>query len=559
MPAKMSRIAELVRLIVRHGGAALLHPDRAAKYRSKDDEEVSNDGPEQLAADLEAMGPTYIKLGQLMSTRHDILPPQYADALARLQDNVQEVPVELVHKTIREDLGGDGHEIFAEFDDKPLAAASIGQVHRARTKEGLDVVVKVLRPTVREDVKEDMEVLMQVAKLIDTRTKIGQRLGAVEMLQQFRRSLNDELDYRKERANQDKFVELVEDYELLTVPKTYAEYSTSRVLTMDYVQGYKITELAPTTIEDIGGPAIASSLFRFYIDTLFRYGLLHADPHPGNLFITPDNHLAILDFGMVSRVPKQARNKLIRLLISIGEGDGDQVADVLATMVHSTGELDVDAFRNEVGYFVSSVLSLGSDFQIGTVMVELARISGEFGLRTPTDMTMIGKALLNLDETVQALDPNFTPVDAIKDNIDILTESGLHISAGSVASHTMETKDFVSHLPRRANRIMDALSDGELSFHVNGIDEDRLVESMHQVANRVTAGLVLAAITVAAALMSSIDSGPQILGYPAVSLIFFLIAAIGGLVFIVVIFANDRRTRKRAKEAEEHPYHTLDD
>ncbi len=555
----MSRIAELVRLIVRHGGAALLHQERAAKYRTDGDNEGSNDGPEQLAADLEAMGPTYIKLGQLLSTRHDILPPQYADALARLQDNVQEVPVELVHKTIREDLGGDGHAVFAEFDDKPLAAASIGQVHRAFTKEGDEVVVKVLRPTVREDVKADMDVLMQVARLIDTRTKLGQRLGAVEMMQQFRRSLSDELDYRKERANQDKFVELVEDYEFLTVPKTYPDYCTSRVLTMDYVEGYKINELSPTTIEDIGGPDIASSLFRFYIETLFKYGWLHADPHPGNLFITRDNQLAILDFGMVARIPKHARDKLIRLLIALGEGDGDQVADLVATMVHSTGEIDIDEFRAEVGYLVSSVLALGSDFQIGTVLMELARISGEFGLRTPTDLTMIGKALLNLDETVQYLDPNFTPVDAVQDNIDILTGTGLHISMASLASHTMETKDFLSHLPRRANRIMDALSDGELSFHINGIDEDRLVESMHQVANRVTAGLVLAAITVAAALMSSIDSGPQIMGYPAVSLIFFLIAAIGGLVFIVVIFANDRRTRRRAKEAEAHPYHTLED
>ena len=551
MPEKLSRLSDLVKLLVRHGGAGLLSASSADEFLTQADEQGdAGEGPERLAADLESMGPTYIKLGQLLSTRHDLLPQAYTDALARLQDDVEPISADDVRAIITQELKADVRALFEEFDDEPLAAASLGQVHRARTKTGKDVVVKVQRPDVRETVRDDMELLTQGAGMIDTRTSLGERIGTADLLAQFRRSIADELDYRKELANLEKFAELVEDEGILVVPRPVRDYSTSQVLTMEFIEGRKVTDISPVGLLDIDGTAMAGALFHFFLDTLLNHGILHADPHPGNLLVTPEGQLALIDLGMVVRVPRRVRQQLVRVLLAIGEGDGEEVANVLVSMGHPLSDFDAAAFRDDVSHLVSSVLSLGKDLQAGSVLVSLARISGTHGLRPPAEMSMIGKALLNLDQAVEHLDPHFVPAEAIRENVATLITSGFSISNGSAIAAALETKEFAANLPRRANRIMDALSNGELTMRVDALDEDRLLQTMHQVANRLTVGLVLAAVTIAAALMSNIDTGPQILGYPAVSLIFFVFTAIGGLVFVGQIFHQDRRTKRRAKRAE---------
>lgn len=551
MREKVTRVADLVKLLARYGGAGILSTGEADEFLVEEEQaDAKGPGPERLAADLEAMGPTYVKLGQLLSTRHDLLPEAYTEALARLQDGVDPIPAEDVRRIIADEIGAEVGDIFERFDDEPVAAASLGQVHRGYTKSGRDVVVKVQRPEVRETVRADMALLAQGAELIDRRTSAGERIGTGDLLAQFRRSIADELDYRKELAHLERFGELVADEELLTVPVPVRDYSTSRVLTMEFIAGRKVTELGPIDLLDIDGPRMADALFRFFLDTLLNEGYLHADPHPGNLLVTPEGQLAIIDLGMVVRVPKRVRGQLVRLLLAIGEGDGDEAANVLASMGHPLSDYDAAAFRDDVAHLVSSALSLGNDVQAGTVLVQMARISGNHGLRPPAEMTMIGKALLNLDQAVQHLDPDFAPAEAIRENVTTILQSGFSISPGAAVAGALELKEFTTSLPRRANRILDSLSNGELTFRINALDEDRLLQTMHQVANRVTVGLVLAAVTVAAALMSGIDAGPRLLGYPAVALLFFVAAAIGGLALVVHILLADRRTRGRARKAE---------
>lgn len=553
MNEKMSRLGDLTKLLVRHAGSGILSSGQADEFLTQTDEHGdAGKGPERLAADLEAMGPTYIKLGQLLSTRHDLLPEAYTEALERLQDSVEPIPFDVVNEIVAEELGADVRAMFTRFDEKPLAAASLGQVHRATTKTGKEVVVKVQRPDVREIVRDDMELLTQGADLIDNRTSAGERIGTAALLGQFRRSLADELDYRKELANLEVFVELVKDEQLLCVPRPLRDLSTSRVLTMEYFEGKRVTDVGPLGMLDIDGAGMADALFRFFLDTLLNRGLLHADPHPGNLMVTTDGRLGLIDFGMVARVPRRVRQQLVRLLIAIGESDGEEVASVLSGMGHPLSDYDAAAFRNDVSHLVSGVLSLGNDIQIGSVLVALARISGKHGLRPPAEMSMVGKALLNLDQAVQHLDPGFAPADAIRDKVATLIESGFSTTPGSMMASALEAKEFASNLPRRANRILDSLSNGELTMRVNAFDEDRMLQTIHQAANRLTMGLVIAAITIAAALMSSIDSGPKIIGYPAVSLIFFLIAAIAGIIFVIQIFTQDRATKKRAQQAEKN-------
>lgn len=551
MREKVTRVADLVKLLARYGGAGILSTGEADEFLVEEEQaDAKGPGPERLAADLEAMGPTYVKLGQLLSTRHDLLPEAYTEALARLQDDVDPIPAEDVRRIIADEIGAEVGDIFERFEDEPVAAASLGQVHRGYTKSGRDVVVKVQRPEVRETVRADMALLAQGAELIDRRTSAGERIGTGDLLAQFRRSIADELDYRKELAHLERFGELVADEELLTVPVPVRDYSTSRVLTMEFIAGRKVTELGPIDLLDIDGPRMADALFRFFLDTLLNEGYLHADPHPGNLLVTPEGQLAIIDLGMVVRVPKGVRAQLVRLLLAIGEGDGDEAANVLASMGHPLSDYDAAAFRDDVAHLVSSALSLGNDVQAGTVLVQMARTSGNHGLRPPAEMTMIGKALLNLDQAVQHLDPDFAPAEAIRENVTTILQSGFSISPGAAVAGALELKEFTTSLPRRANRILDSLSNGELTFRINALDEDRLLQTMHQVANRVTVGLVLAAVTVAAALMSGIEAGPRLLGYPAVALLFFVAAAIGGLALVVHILLADRRTRGRARKAE---------
>ena len=513
-------------------------------------EPAERDDAERFTASLESLGPTFIKFGQLLSTRQDLLPAAYTEALTRLQDNVEPVPVEEIRARIEASLGAPVSTLFAEFDDAPLASASLAQAHRAVTRSGRDVVVKVLRPGVRDRVRRDLASLGEFADFADANTPVGPRLGAARMLAQFRRSMADELDYRKEAANLDLFRNLVDDEPDLLVPGYVADYSTDDVLTLEFMPGRKITDVGPLTMLDVDGARLAASLFRFMLKAMLIDGILHADPHPGNLFLTPDHRVALLDVGMVVRLPGRLRSSIVKLLVSIGDGDGEGAAAVLADMGHPTDEYDAAAFRDDVSHLVSSTLSMGADLQAGAVLMQLARISGTHGLRPPAEMTLVAKALLNLDQSTQHLDPGFTPVEAIRANLPTILAAGLTPSAGQSLLGGIEGKEFLERLPRRANRLLDALSDGELTLRVDAFDENRALMVLQQVANRVSTALILAAVTIAAALLMFADVGPRLWGYPALGTVFFLVAAVGGLVLVARILWHDRPVRRTVKRTD---------
>ena len=543
----LTTLTRLAGLVAKHHGA--FRAGGTTDGQVSDDDAATADG-EEFAAALESYGPTYIKFGQLLSTREDLLPIGYTTALARLQDDVAAIDAADARAAIEDSLGTTVKALFAEFDDKPLATASLAQVHRATTRTGRDVVVKVLRPGTRDTVQNDMTSLTQLAEFLDRNTPIGPRLGAQRMLAQFRRSMGDELDYRKEAANLTVFAELAEDEPLLFVPRPLDDYSTDRVLTMEHVPGKKVTDVTPLGLLDVDGPALASALFRFMLRAMLIDGLLHADPHPGNLLLMPDGRLAMIDLGMVVRIPKPVRANLVKLLVSIGDGDGEGAASVMAGMGHPLEDFDAGAFREDVAHLVSSTLALGPQLQAGTVLMELARLSGQHGLRPPAEMTLVAKALLNLDQTTQHLDPAFSPVDAIQDNIATIIEAGLKPSLAQVFVQTLEGKEFVERLPRRANRIMESLSQGELELRVRAFDEHRVLSVVGQVANRVSTALVLAAMILASAVLMFVDAGPRLMGYPALAMVVFLVALGGGLWLVLGILWHDLPLRRRARRAE---------
>jgi ubiquinone biosynthesis protein len=543
------RYRALARLAWRHGRSDLLAGASATDDLTFDEEPRlgDEDKAEQFARDLEEMGPTYIKLGQLLSTRFDLLPATYTTALARLQDDVDPFGFEQVREVVEGELGARLKDLFADFDPEPLAAASLGQVHRATLPNGRPVVVKVQRPEAREVVREDMAVLGRLAAAADKHTEAGRRYGFEQLVGQFRRTLAGELDYRREARNLQTFVDLTADHDLLVVPQPVLSHTSSRVLTMERIEGRKVTDVGPLGLTDVDARPIVEQLFTCYLTMMLRDGVIHADPHPGNLILTDDGRLALVDFGMVAQVPHRLQDKVVKLLIAISDGDGEEAAQVLAAMGHPLP--DAAAFRDEVSHLVSEAVNAGSELQAGTVLVELSRISGEHGLRPPAEMAMIGKALLNLDQATLHLDPDFSPAEALRERVGDMLANGLSVSPGGLMAAALEAKEFTALLPKRANRILDTLAEGEFHVSVDAIDEERLHTVLQRVANRLTLGIIIAATILGAALLARVPGGAEVLGVPAVALFFFTFAVLAGVALTVWIVTTDRKVARSSRSA----------
>ena len=552
----MSSYTDLVRLLLRYGRTDLLSGAQLDEFAIGDEDAVdqgSERTAEAFAADLERMGPTYIKMGQLLSTRFDLLPPAYTEALTRLQDTVEPFPFEQVQEIVESELGARIKDLFATFDEEPLASASLGQVHRATTRSGKDVVVKVQRPDVRDTIRDDMSVLGKVSEVADKRTSVGRSYGLSQLLSQFRRSLVGELDYRREAKNLLRFVDLTRDYEHLVVPEPVLQLTTSRVLTMEHIEGRKVTDLGPLALMDIDARPMVEQLFRAYLRMILDDGVLHADPHPGNLLVTDDGRIALLDLGMVATVPARVQTQIVKLLLAISDGDGEECAQVLAEMGHPLEDYDAAAFRDEVAHLVSEAVGSGPDMEAGRVLVDLSRISGSHGLRPPAEMSMVGKALLNLDQATAHLDPTFAPAEAIRDNVSEIFASSLKTSPGGILAAAIEAKEFTALLPKRANRILDALSQGELRVNVDAIDEQRLHLVLQRVANRLTLGLIIAATIIGAAMMMRVETDARIFGFPAIAMVFFTIAVVAAIALGVQIVLTDRKlARTHRPSSDEH-------
>ncbi|MEI7733265.1 MAG: AarF/ABC1/UbiB kinase family protein, partial [Verrucomicrobiota bacterium] len=285
--------------------------------------------PEHLADDLEAMGPTYVKLGQVLSGRPDLLPDAYVKALARLQDKVKPFAYVEVEQIVLAELGVRISKAFSRFDPEPIAAASLGQVHSAALRDGRLVVVKVQRPNIRKQIADDFEVLEQIAAFFDEHTELGRHHRFLRMLEEFRLSIQQELNYEREAQNLIAIGENLKEFELLQVPQPVPDYSTRSVLTMDYVQGRKITSVGPLVRLELNGAPLAEELFKAYLKMVLLDGLFHADPHPGNVFLTDDGHLALLDLGMVGHTSPGMQENLLKLLLAISEGNSDAATDLV--------------------------------------------------------------------------------------------------------------------------------------------------------------------------------------------------------------------------------------
>lgn len=509
---------------------------------------VENAGPEDLANDLEAMGPTYVKLGQVLSGRPDLLPEAYLKALARLQDKVKPFSYAEVEQTVSSELGVRISKAFSRFDREPIAAASLGQVHSAALRDGRLVVVKVQRPNIRQQIADDFEVLEQIATFIDSHTDIGRRHRFLKILEEFRLSLQQELNYEREAQNMIAVGTNLKEFELIQVPQPIPDYSTRCVLTMDYVQGRKVTSLGPLARLEMHGAPLAEELFKSYLKQVLVDGLFHADPHPGNVFLTDDGHIALLDLGMVGHTTPAMQENLLKLLLAISEGNSDEAAHLVIRISQTTEEFNKAEFCRRIAHLLASRQDQGlQQINVGKSVLEVSRNAAENGLFVPSELTLLGKTLLQLDEVGKILDPAFDPNASIRRNVGALMSQRMskHATQGSVLSSLLEMKDFVGGLPARLNGIMDAITNRELEVKIKAVDAKLIMEGFQKIANRITTGIVLASLILGASVLMQIQTSFRLFGYPGLAILCFLAAAAGGFWLVFSVFVQDHKGRQK--------------
>ncbi len=541
-PTHLKRYKDVAMLFLKHGNAELANQGGLATSDAPPTEKGESPAND-LANDLENLGPTFVKIGQLLSTRSDLVSPAYMEALSRLQDHVAPVDYEEIEKVVQAQLGVRISKAFQSFDKEPIGAASLGQVHRAVLRNGREVAVKVQRPGIREEIITDLESLQEIADFLDGHTEFGKKYEVGRILAEFRGSLMRELDYQKEARNLDQLRTNLKDFESLAIPEVIEDYTTSLVLTMDYLAGTKITALSGAVLADVEGDTLADHLFRAYLQQILVDGFFHADPHPGNILLTPDHRLAILDLGMVGRLNQRLRDQLVHLLAAISHGDGLQTAEAALRIGEARGEsVDRKSFINDVEEIVGSAKNTDlKGLQIGSMVLLVMQACAKAGIRIPAEINLLGKTLMNIDRVGLALSPLFDPSAAIRRNLEMISSARVKdsFSIASLMGAVTETKDFLGALPRRMNEILDLVASNKLQVKVNSIDEHKLMVGLQKVANRITLGLILSALIMGSSTLVKVDTSFKIWGYSGMAFILFTMAAAGSILLMIQILFKD--------------------
>ena len=551
--SSLARTGQILRFLLKYRSAGVFTGLDLDAATLDGGEAVDNGRPEEFVSDLEALGPAFIKIGQALSTRPDMVPAPYLAALERMQDDVAPEPFESIRPVIEDALGVRISKAFASFDEIPIGGASLAQVHRATLRDGRAVAVKVQRPGVAEAIRLDLDALGRLAGHADRMTDLGRRVRFSDWVHEFGKSLVAELDYRTEAENLVRFGDHFSTYPELFVPAPVWDLTRARVLTMDLVVGTKVTELSGLRRTEQPLDGLASALMRGYLDQMFVHGELHADPHPGNLLVTDDGRLALFDLGMVAHVPPKQRERLLKLLFAAVDGRGEEVANEAIAMGTRLEDFEEERLVREVGQMVARYAAHGEHGQQlseGRLMLELVRVATVCNLRTPPELSLLGKTLLNLERVAHALDPNLDAKRVVEEHLEHVMRERLKksLSLSNLASEMIEVQALLRESPRKVSDILSLLAENKLQVRMTGLEESHLMESLQKIANRISAGLVTAALIVASAMMMRIESAHHLLGYPTVAMLLFLIGAGLGITIVLSALFGDRK----AKPHEEH-------
>lgn len=545
IPEKFSNYTKFISFILKYWNSDVFKAasDNALNTeQSADDTEYNYQKPEELAEDLKNMGPTYVKLGQLLSTRPDLMPEPYLKALESLQDNVEEIPYSEVQKIVEEEIGQRISKAFESFDVEPLASASIGQVHRAVLRSGKQVAVKIQRPGVRKSFIEDLDTLKELTDVAVKHNKTAKKYAVNDILDELRFILLNELDYVKEAENLIALGKNMEKYPKIVIPQPVEGYSTSKILTMDYVDGQKITTISPISRIETNYKPLVDELVAAYLKQIIFDGFAHADPHPGNVHLTKDNKIALMDLGMVAKFGPELRENILKLLIAISKYNGEETSNVLLKMSDYEKNADLNNFKKEINRLVLDTQNkTAKDMQTGRLLIQMNKIAAEKGIKLPVELNILGKILMNMDQIVAVLTPEYDLQRAIERNVEKMMQKKMiqDLKPENFFAEVLEAKKLAEKLPERLNIITERLANNEFELKIDAIDEQRLTDGFQKVANRISIGLIIAALIIGAALLMRIPSTFTIWGYPALAMILFSAAAVIGLWLVVRMMIKD--------------------
>ncbi len=453
----------------------------------------------RLRQALEELGPTFVKLGQILSTRSDLLPPGIIVELAKLQDQVPPVPFEQIHQVLTSELGQSLDQIFSSFEPKPLGSASLGQVHLATLLDSRQVVVKVQRPEVAKTVDTDLLVLADLARLAEHRTPWGRIYSFSEMVEEFSRSLREELDYTIESAHSERIAAGFAGDSAVRIPAVLWELTTTRVLTQEYLSGIPLENRAALISTGYSLPSIAQRLTQAMIKQVLEIGYFHADPHPGNILILPGETIGFLDFGSVGYLSKQRKEIFIRMVMAGYRRKTEVLVQCLKELGTTTIPIKEEELRRDIDLILNKYFDLPlSRIKLGPAIRDIMDVAFHHQLRLPGDFTLLAKAIITLEGVVTELDPSVSIIEIIEPVATQLTRQRyslsnlLHIAEDKVTSFLALAED----IPQLLHVFLDQTTNGQLEVNWSLVDLQIILRHLDRISNRISFSLVLLAFSI---------------------------------------------------------------
>lgn len=499
--------------------------------------------PRRVRMVLEELGPTYIKLGQILSMRQDLIPMEYTEEFSRLQDEVQAFGFGDVGKVIREELGSEIKDLFEHFEETPIAAASLGQVHYARLKNGEEVAVKVQRPGIRKIIDADLDIMHSLAGFAEEHIPEARLYRPRETIEEFESTIINEMDYTQEARNAQRFANNLVDDPLIYIPKVYWDYTSSRVLTLEYIDGVKSSLFEGSEDFGIGRKDIARAVVESFMKQVYEDGFFHADLHSGNVFIMKDGRIALLDFGMAGFLSPDMRNLLIDELIAITKGDTKLYVEILRDLGSIGEEVDIHSLKIDIDhllyrYYGRPVKRLDT----AAILQEMVGLLRRHQVRVPSNVALLSKGAMTVEGFGALMDPEMNIAWIAEPYARKAMKKRFQLSsiAGGAYSDLYNWSRVMRRAPMKISHILDVAEKGYLKLRFDPHGFDRIVAELDAASNRLAFSLIISAIIVGSSLIIQTGLEPYIWGMPMLGVIGFVMAGLLGMWLVVYILRTGR-------------------
>ncbi len=548
----LNRYRQILTVLFRYGFGDLIETLKIDQYievglqmvsRKKRDRLDRLTRAERIRLVFEELGPTYIKFAQILSTRPDLIPMEFVTELARLQDRVPGFALEEVEKVVQESFNKSTTDLFETFETNPLASASLGQVHLARTHSGEPVAVKVQRPGIRRIIEVDLEIMLHLATLMERHVEELSLHRPVKIVEEFADTLEKEMDYTIEAGSMERMARLFLHDPAVYIPAVYSEMTTSRILTMEFIEGMKVSELDEIEKAGFDTHRITANGADLYLSQIFEHGFFHGDPHPGNIFILPGHVICLLDFGMTGTIDRRMRNLFVDLVDCIAQREETRCARVLLKIADWEDEPDIRRLEKDVAEFTGRHLYKPiKEIAFGVLLKNMLDLTARHRLRIPPDLFLMMKVLATLEGVARMLNPEFNLIDRATPFIQRIKLERMHPQrmAEDLSHLAADWYEMLGRLPQDMMEIIRLIRRRRLTFRHESADLSKILATYSQISNRLSFAIIIAALLIGSALIVISEIPPLIFGISLIGIIGFFAAALMGIWLLVAIIKKGR-------------------